>query len=98
MGKPIYLDYNATTPIDPDVRDAMLPYLEEHFGNPSTTHAYGRPAKEAVERARQQVASLIAPHRRKSSSPAAGVRVITRLSSAWHWRTRIRESILSLCA
>jgi len=59
MGKPIYLDYNATTPIDPDVREAILPYLDEYFGNPSTTHAYGQPVKEAVERARQQVASLI---------------------------------------
>jgi cysteine desulfurase len=59
MSKPIYLDYNATTPIDPAVRGAMLPYLSEYFGNPSTTHAYGPPAKEAVERARQQVASLI---------------------------------------
>ncbi|OGN94461.1 MAG: cysteine desulfurase NifS [Chloroflexi bacterium RBG_13_50_10] len=55
----IYLDYNATTPIDPIVREAMLPYLGEHFGNPSTTHAYGPPARAAVERARQQVASLI---------------------------------------
>src|SRR4030043_775760 len=59
MSKPIYLDYNATTPIDPAVREAMLPYLGEYFGNPSTTHAYGSPVKEAVERARQQVASLI---------------------------------------
>ena len=59
MGKPVYLDYNATTPIDPAVREVMLPYLGEYFGNPSTTHAYGQPAKEAVERARQRVASLI---------------------------------------
>jgi cysteine desulfurase len=59
MGKPIYLDYNATTPIDSAVREAMLPYLGEYFGNPSTTHAYGQPVKEAVESARQQVASLI---------------------------------------
>ena len=59
MDKPIYLDYNATTPIDPNVKDAMLPYLEEHFGNPSTTHAYGQLAKEAMERSRQQVTSLI---------------------------------------
>jgi cysteine desulfurase len=59
VAKPIYLDYNATTPIDPTVREAMLPYLGEFFGNPSTTHAYGLPVKEAVERARQQVASLI---------------------------------------
>ncbi len=59
MTSPVYLDYNATTPVDPAVREAMLPYLGEHFGNPSATHAYGRPAREAVERARRQVASLI---------------------------------------
>jgi len=58
-GRPIYLDYNATTPIDPAVREAMLPYLLEHFGNPSSTHAYGKEAHAAVEKARQQVADLI---------------------------------------
>lgn len=57
--KPIYLDYNATTPIDPDVREAMLPYLGEHFGNPSSSYAYGHRAKEAVDTARGQVAALI---------------------------------------
>ena len=57
--KPIYFDYNATTPIDPAVRDAMLPYLEEHFGNPSSGYIYGQRAKEAVARAREQVAVLI---------------------------------------
>src|SRR4030043_178046 len=55
----IYLDYNATTHIDPVVREVMLPYLGEYFGNPSTPHAYGQPVKEAVEHARQQTASLI---------------------------------------
>lgn len=57
--KPIYLDYNATTPVDPQVVEAMLPYLREHFGNPSSSHAYGRPAKKAVTGAREQVAKLI---------------------------------------
>ncbi|MBI2908232.1 MAG: cysteine desulfurase [Chloroflexi bacterium] len=56
---PIYLDYNATTPIDPAVREAMRPYLEEHFGNPSSGYVYGQRAKEAVEHARVQVATLI---------------------------------------
>jgi len=56
---PIYLDYNATTPLLPDVVDAMLPYLREHFGNPSSRHAYGRRAHDAIERARSQVAALI---------------------------------------
>ncbi|MFQ6103574.1 MAG: cysteine desulfurase family protein [Candidatus Glassbacteria bacterium] len=57
--KPIYLDYNATTPIDPEVVQAMLPYLEEHFGNPSSSHPYGAQAKKAVESARSQVADLL---------------------------------------
>src|SRR3989339_481501 len=57
--KPVYLDYNATTPIDPGVREAMLPYLDEHFGNPSSGYVYGRRAKEAVAKARGQVATLI---------------------------------------
>lgn len=56
---PIYLDYNATTPLDPAVIEAMLPYLRDHFGNPSSTHAYGKAAHEAVERARNQVAALL---------------------------------------
>src|SRR5262245_57851109 len=59
MVKPIYLDYNATTPIDPGVREAMLPYLTEQFGNPSSSHVYGRIAHDAVEKARGQVAGLI---------------------------------------
>lgn len=57
--KPIYLDYNATTPIDRGVAEAMTPYLYEHFGNPSSAHPYGVQAKRAVERARAQVAALL---------------------------------------
>lgn len=59
MTTPIYLDYNATTPVAPEVLDAMLPYLREHFGNPSSIHPYGRRAHEAIELAREQIASLI---------------------------------------
>ena len=59
MNPPIYLDYNATTPVDPRVADAIEPYLHQHFGNPSSTHVYGRNAHQAVERAREQVAVLI---------------------------------------
>ncbi len=57
--KMIYLDFNATTPIDPQVAEAMLPYLYEHFGNPSSAHAFGAAARLAVERARIRVAGLI---------------------------------------
>jgi cysteine desulfurase len=57
---PIYMDYGATTPCDPRVVDAMIPWLREHFGNPaSRSHAWGWEAEEAVERARGQVAALI---------------------------------------
>ncbi len=56
---PIYLDYNATTPIDPAVVEAMLPYLQKHFGNPSSSHSIGVEAKKAVDISRQQVAELI---------------------------------------
>jgi cysteine desulfurase len=57
---PIYLDNAATTPVDPRVVDAMLPYLREQFGNPaSNTHGFGMTAARAVERAREQVASLL---------------------------------------
>ena len=57
--KAIYLDYNATTPIAPEVAEAMLPYLQEHFGNPSSSHWYGAQTKKAVELARRQVAKLL---------------------------------------
>ncbi|MGD8211005.1 MAG: cysteine desulfurase family protein, partial [Desulfobacterales bacterium] len=59
MRKPIYLDYNATTPHDPEVIDAMRPYLEEEFGNPSSSHWYGIRPKKAVMDARRRVASLL---------------------------------------
>ncbi|MDQ7007432.1 MAG: cysteine desulfurase family protein [Acidobacteriota bacterium] len=59
MPDPIYLDYNATTPVDARVAAAIEPWLREHFGNPSSGHVFGRRAREAVERAREQVAALI---------------------------------------
>jgi cysteine desulfurase len=55
----IYLDYNATTPLRADVLEAMLPYLQTHFGNPSSVHGPGRRAKQGLEHAREQVAACI---------------------------------------
>ncbi|NQT91416.1 MAG: cysteine desulfurase [Lentisphaerae bacterium] len=55
----IYLDYNASTPIAPEVAEAMRPFLADHYGNPSSHHWAGIPAREAVERARSQVAGLL---------------------------------------
>ena len=57
--KPIYLDYNATTPVSPAVAEAMLPYLYEHFGNPSSSHPYGVESRSTIEKARGQVAASI---------------------------------------
>ena len=60
MARPVYLDYHATTPVDPRVLEAMLPFFSDHFGNPaSRQHAYGWEALDAVDRARSQVAALI---------------------------------------
>lgn len=61
---PIYLDYNATTPIAKEVADEMAPFLYEHFGNPSSAHSYGSATKKSIENARKQVALLLdcAPH------------------------------------
>lgn len=59
MNAPVYLDYNATTPVAPAVADAIEPCLRQHFGNPSSTHVYGRDAHRRMERARQQVATMI---------------------------------------
>ena len=58
--KQIYLDYNATTPIAPSVLEAMMPFLNDHFGNPSSSYARGRATAEAIEDARMRVASLLA--------------------------------------
>jgi len=56
---PIYLDYNATTPVDPRVGEAMIPFLRRHYGNPSSSHALGIETRKAVDRARRQVADLL---------------------------------------
>lgn len=62
MFAPTYLDHNAATPLDPRVREAMLPYLDARFGNPSSRHEYGRQARAAVDRAREQLAAAVGAH------------------------------------
>ncbi|RYD03498.1 hypothetical protein N752_19000 [Desulforamulus aquiferis] len=55
----VYFDHSATTPVDPAVAEEMIKYITEHFGNPSSIHSWGREARKAVEKARQQVATAI---------------------------------------
>ena len=62
MFAPVYLDHNATTPVDARVLEAMLPYLHGQYGNPSSRHEYGRAARRAVDEARQQVAAAVGAH------------------------------------
>ena len=62
MKNPVYLDYNATTPLLPEVTDAMRPFMQEAFGNPSSSHLHGVMPRRAVESAREQVASLLHCH------------------------------------
>lgn len=62
MFAPVYLDHNATTPLDPAVLEAMLPYLTTNFGNASSRHEYGRAARRAVDEARSQVAAAVGAH------------------------------------
>lgn len=62
MFRPVYLDHNATTPLDPVVLAAMLPWLESQFGNASSRHEYGRRARQAIDEARQQVAAAVNAH------------------------------------
>lgn len=59
MNSPVYLDHNATTPLLPEVVDAMLPFLREHFGNPSSGHSFGQRTRQAIAHARDQVAQLL---------------------------------------
>ena len=68
----IYLDYNATTPIAPKVRDAMKPFFGEYFGNPSSNHGVGRICREAIEDARGHIASLIGADREEIVCTSGG--------------------------
>src|SRR5215472_10084946 len=77
----IYLDFNASTPLAPEVASAMEQVLREPFGNPSSEHWAGRPARNAVEKARVQISE--AATRRKLCSPAAAANPITMLSKVF---------------
>ena len=93
----IYLDYNATTPIDEKVKNAMLPFIEQHYGNPSSSHAFGRTAKAAVEKARRQVAALLNafPDEICFTSGGSEANNMAIKGAAWRYRSKGRHIITS---
>ena len=95
----IYLDYNATTPVAPSVFEVMRPFLVEHFGNPSSRHAFGIAAHQAIEDARQSVAdalgvSVSVPSRGASQRVVSSRRWAT--SSRRHGGNPSQETMMSL--
>lgn len=104
--KPIYLDYNASTPLLPEVREAMLPWLKNGFGNPSSSHFYGQKSKQAIENARRQVADLLNCQPEEiiftsggSESNNLAVRGVAELHPGGHIITSIIEhpAVLEVC-
>jgi len=75
--KPIYLDYNATTPIDSEVADAMLPFLKEHFGNPSSSHWYGIQTKKPFKKPENRLLRAWAVMQKRLSLPAVAQNLTT---------------------
>jgi cysteine desulfurase len=89
----IYLDHNATTPVLPEAVDAMLPYLRERFGNPSSGHAFGRAAREAVENVASIVGLGVACDRAASDLEIEGARVRVLRDDLWE---RLRATVPGL--
>ena len=86
---PIYLDYNATTPIIPEVAEAMTPFLYEHFGNPSSSHPYGVATKRAIEAARAEVATLLGCQPAEVIFTSGGTESNNYAIRAWPWLVEI---------
>lgn len=97
MKRPIYLDYNATTPVDPEVAKEMIPFIESFYGNPSSSYSIGRSNKEAIEKARGQVAELIncQPEEIYFTSCATESNNLAIKGIAWANRNKGRHIIIS---
>jgi cysteine desulfurase len=86
----VYLDHAATTPMRPEVRDAMAPFLDERFGNPSSIHRWGRQARNALEQARERVAAAIGAGRREIVFTGSGTES-DNMAILGRWRSACRE-------
>ncbi|MFW6079038.1 MAG: cysteine desulfurase family protein [Gemmatimonadota bacterium] len=91
MGSTLYLDHAATTPIRPEVREAMAPYLDGRFGNPSSVHRWGREARSALERARERVAAVLGAQPREIVFTGGGTEA-DNLAVLGRWRAERRAS------
>ncbi|HEX6202005.1 MAG TPA: cysteine desulfurase family protein [Thermoanaerobaculia bacterium] len=91
---PAYCDHNATTPVDPRVREAMLPWLGERHGNPSSIHRWGRAAREAVEAARDEVAALLGARSGEIVFTASGTEANNTVLATVARRAGFRGSIV----
>jgi len=92
---PIYLDYNATTPIAREAADAMVPYLYEHYGNPSSSHPYGAATRQAVERARAQVTALLGCQPGEVVFTSGGTESNNAAIKGTAWASRERNHIIT---
>ncbi len=87
----IYLDHAATTPIRREVREAMLPYLDARFGNPSSAHQWGREARAALEEARERVAAALGAQRKEIVFTSGGTEA-DNLAVLGRWRAQARAA------
>lgn len=86
-GKIYYLDYNGTTPIYPPVFEAMVPYLKEHFGNPSSSHCMGREPRRAIDEARKQILKLLVEEEEKDDDNATTATTVDNVDRSAIWFT-----------
>ena len=84
----VYLDHNATTPVLPEVLEALLRYYHEDFGNPSSVHRYGRRARVAIDDTRDCVADMLGAPASAIFFSSGGTRSIIRSSRAWRQRSK----------
>ncbi|ACZ18446.1 cysteine desulfurase NifS [Thermanaerovibrio acidaminovorans DSM 6589] len=97
MSRRVYMDHSATTPVDPKVVEAMVPFFTEHYGNPNSLHGWGKEARSAMDRARGQVASLIGAEPKEIIFTGGGSEAdnLAIKGAAWAMRDRGRHIITS---